>query len=252
MSERTNEPATPSDLGQELALAKEELRRSQETLRRMAHFLSHDFRAPLRHITSFSALLQGELGKSDDRDVSTWLGFMSEGAGLVTHLVDEVLLFSRAQRAEVEEGKTALAEMFEDLEKTIDAPEEGLVIESQIGPEVVLRMSYGHAAQVFTHLIQNAVNFRKRDAGAKIALASRRNGDVWEIEIHDSGSGVRPDAIDTIFDPFYRSSESPRTSAGLGLSVARYLLALYDGSVELESEYGTSTTVRVRVPSVSE
>ena len=111
-------------------------------------------------------------------------------------------------------------------------------------------MSPDHAAQVFAHLVRNAIHFRKPLAAAQLSLSAKRipESESWEIELRDEGIGVRAGDIAEVFEPFYRSSESARQSPGLGLSVARHLLSLYGGSIEIESEHGVFTLVRVRVP----
>lgn len=247
MSDVTDTKGAPLDTS-ELAAVKEELRHARADLERFAYFVSHDFRAPLRHITAFSGLLENELADHENADVATWLGFLGSGARLIQVLVDAVLVYSRAQRDCGKAGKTVVATMFKEVQAA--ASEDGFTVVSDVGPEVVVAMSPHHADQVFAHLFQNALNFRKEDEPAHISLTSRSvaNGDAWEITVHDKGSGVRQSEVEHVFDPFFRSGESPRESPGLGLTLARHLLSLYDGTITLESEYGAFTTVRVLLP----
>ncbi|MFT5358576.1 MAG: signal transduction histidine kinase [Polyangiales bacterium] len=258
MSDATNATEAPPEPAEELATVKEELavvkeklRRAHQDFERFSYFLSHDFRAPIRHITSFAGLLDDELREHENHDITTWLGFMTGGAKLIQRLVDEALLFSRARRAKAEVGETVVANMIAELESAALAPKEGLTVESQISTDVVVAMAPHHAAQIFGHLFSNAIYFRKEGRAAELSLSSRSaaKGKMWEIEFRDEGRGVRGDAIQNVFDAFYRSSDSPRESPGLGLSLARHLLSLYGGIIELESEHGAFTTVRVLLPS---
>lgn len=247
MSDETNAKEAPLDTS-ELAAVKEELRHARADLERFAYFVSHDFRAPLRHITAFSGLLESELVDHENADVATWLGFLGGGARLIQVLVDAVLVYSRAQRDRAKAGETVVATMFKEVQAL--AAEDGFTVTSEVGAEVVVAMSPHHADQVFAHLFRNAINFRKTDEAARISLTSRSvaNGEAWEITVRDEGSGVRQSEIEHVFDPFFRSGESPRESPGLGLTLARHLLSLYDGTITLESEYGAFTTVRVLLP----
>ena len=235
---------------EELSALRAELRHAREDLERLSYFVSHDLRAPLRHITSFGGLLEDELKDHDNQEVLAWLGFMSDGAHLVQRLLDEVLAFSRAQRAVAKAGVTEVAKMFADLEAHASVPQAGLVIGSQIDADVVVGMPLDHAKQAFAHLIRNAIHFRKNDSAAQISLAAKRDAtrDQWEIEMRDEGVGIEGLVIGQVFDAFYRTSESARESPGLGLTVARKLVSLYGGSVGIESEPGAFTLVRVRLP----
>ena len=248
-SDRTDATKAPLTPAEELAAVKEELRRAHQDLERFAYFLGHDFRAPLRHVAAFSGLLAKELHAHDNKEVATWLGFMNGGAKLIQDLVDEVLLFSRARRATAVVGETALGALFESIQAS--APfSDGLSLKNEVGADVVVAISAPHATQVFEHLFRNAIQFRKTGEAAQLSLTSRRtpHEDAWEIEIRDEGRGIREDALEHVFDAFYRSSDSPRESPGLGLTVAQHLVGLYGGSIAIESEHGVFTLVRVFLP----
>lgn len=231
----------------ELAAVKEELRRARADLDRFAYFVSHDFRAPLRHITAFSGLLESELKDHENADVATWLGFLGSGARLIQELTDAVLLYSRARRENAEPGETPVARMLQG----VAAPRANLQVSGEISEDVVVAMAPHHVHQVFTHLFQNAVNFRKDEEPAQVSISCRRvaKGEAWEIAVRDEGRGIREADLEQAFEPFHRSAESPRESPGLGLPLARHLLSLYGGTIHIESEPGAFTVVRVTLPS---
>lgn len=247
MSDKKNAEAS---LELELASAREELEQARADLDSFAYFVSHDFRAPLRHISAFSGLLENELRDHENADVATWLGFLGSGARLVQELTDAVLAYSRARRATRESDHTPVAKLLQGVQSSIRGAE--LHVTSDIAEDVVVGMPVHHASQVFTHIFQNAINFRKDSESAQISLTCRNvaEGEGWEIALRDEGRGMREEVLKHAFEPFYRSSDSPRSSPGLGLAVAQHLLSLYDGTIAIESEHGVFSVVRVSLPAV--
>lgn len=250
MSDEENAAAVPLD-ELELVSVKEELRQARADLDRFAYFVSHDFRAPLRHITAFSGLLENELQAHENADVATWLGFLGSGARLIQELTDAVLAYSRARREKPRSGATPVARMLEGVQATLRRGE--LLVTNDIAADVVVAMPPLHTNQVFAELFRNAINFCKEGESAQVSLTCRSvaEGKAWEIVLRDEGRGIREEQLEQVFEPFYRSSDSPRSSPGLGLSVARHLLSLYGGTIAIESKVDAFSIVRVSLPAVT-
>lgn len=108
----------------------------------------------------------------------------------------------------------------------------------------------GHIAQVFDNIIQNAIE-AMTDAGGTLSVnvtsqEAAGNGKVVGIEFRDTGKGMSPEVVSRIFDPFFTTKPS---GTGLGLSICHELVTAHGGDIEVESEEGRGTSVRVSVPS---
>ncbi|MBT4097843.1 MAG: hypothetical protein HOM68_07345 [Gemmatimonadetes bacterium] len=101
--------------------------------------------------------------------------------------------------------------------------------------------------QVFTHIMDNAVD--AMPDGGHLTILSRREVDADQvvIEIDDTGSGIPVDFVDRVFDPFF-TTKAVGSGTGLGLTISYGIIQRAGGRVEVESERGKGTRVRVIVP----
>jgi signal transduction histidine kinase len=100
--------------------------------------------------------------------------------------------------------------------------------------------------QVFLNLLKNAAESLTGRSGC-IDLTARPEGDAVVIELRDDGPGIPPEVREHVFEPFFSTKNAERGS-GLGLSICRRIVNQHGGSIELESELGRGTLVRVRLP----
>lgn len=96
----------------------------------------------------------------------------------------------------------------------------------------------GEMNQVWTNLIDNAAD--AMESGGKLEIEARRAGDFVETRITDNGSGVPPEQLSKIFDPFY-TTKAPGQGTGLGLDVAFRIVKKHNGAIKAESEPGRTT-----------
>ena len=102
---------------------------------------------------------------------------------------------------------------------------------------------------ILSNIVFNAIKFT--DQGKIHVCASLVQGDAVEIEIKDTGVGIRPELIPVIFEPFRQAESTVGRSqggAGLGLSIAKKLIDLLHGRVEVESDEGQGSTFRIALP----
>ena len=101
-----------------------------------------------------------------------------------------------------------------------------------------------------THVVNNAVQYTP--AGGSITIRTcTANGYAAQVEITDTGIGIQPSEIDSIFDRFYRSDRARKTDiggVGLGLSLARKIMEVHNGFIEAESTPGEGSIFRIILP----
>jgi heavy metal sensor kinase len=247
--------ANPDDeLGQlgtafNATLAK--LERSFDQLRRFTADASHELRTPLTAIRSVGEVSLRRPG--DEKHYRDVIGSMLEETGRLTGLVDSLLTISRADAGQfqlrlVETGLLDLtkeaAAVLEVLaeEKTQTLQVEGDSSLTVVADRTILR-------QALINLIDNAVKYSPVKGTILIRVANNEQNVV--IEVQDSGSGIPAEHRSRIFERFYRVDKA-RTRAeggtGLGLSIAQWAVAAHGGTIEVQSDHGSGSIFRVRLP----
>ena len=101
--------------------------------------------------------------------------------------------------------------------------------------------------QVLANLIGNAIKFTPR--GGKVWAGAKRHGDAIEFEVSDTGRGIPPEQVPHLFDRFWRG-KAHRHGAGLGLFIARGIIASHGGTLELDSARRAGSRFYFRLPEV--
>lgn len=248
------------ELGRRAALAMDNARLyrdAQEANRAKADFLavvSHELRTPLNAIGGYVDLMQsGVTGPLSDGQ-ARYVDRIRVGASHLAQLIDEILAFARVEshREQLLFRATDLSRVARDalavvepqavdrgLELALDAPDE----------EPQLVTDGDKVRQVLVNLLSNAIKYTDKGV-VRLALHTARDGSV-ELAVSDTGIGIDADHLGRIFEPFWQA-ESPNTrrvgGTGLGLSVAKRLVTLLGGSIDVESEPGVGSTFTVRLP----
>jgi signal transduction histidine kinase len=119
-------------------------------------------------------------------------------------------------------------------------------------PEVVVVTDASRCQQIFGNLVSNAIKYTP--AGGWVRVTGKADADWWSVTVSDSGPGIPPDALDRVFEPFFRlvrDEHSPIEGSGLGLAICGELVAQLHGEISLGSVAGKGTTVVVRLPIAS-
>jgi len=248
----------------------EERRRMEERLRKMAAdladeslrkdrflaTLSHELRNPLAPMRN--ALQVMKLANNDPLEVEGARRVMERQLAQMVRLVDDLLDVSRISRDKLELRRESVT-----LRNIIDTAVENTrpIIERQshqltvsLPSETVhLFVDPTRLAQVFSNLLNNAAKFT--DANGEIRIVARIVGDSVSTTVFDNGVGVSPDMVPRVLEMFGQAENSRERSSGglgIGLSLAKRLVEMHDGSMELRSGgLGQGTEVEVRLPLAS-
>jgi PAS domain S-box-containing protein len=218
--------------------------------------LSHELRNPLAPIRNALELLRrtGHDAALNERA----LAIMERQVRQLVRLTDDLLDVSRITRNRIElrrerlDLRTAIRSAIETIEPlseaaghvvSVDLPHEPLWVDGDVT----------RLAQALANLLDNAVKYS--DRGGRIALrASVQDGDVT-VSVADTGIGIDPASLPSIFDMFVQiepSASRARTGLGIGLALAKRLVELHDGRIEARSEgVGRGTTLLIRLPMVA-
>src|SRR5438874_2156243 len=236
---------------QPLASAFDEmLKRLDDSFTRLSQFsadLAHELRTPIANIMG-----EAQVALTRDRSAAEYREIIESAIAeceRLSRIVDNLLFVARVDaarepiarqrfdaRAAVDKIAAFYQTIAEERHITISCSGEGHI---HADPNLFER--------AVGNLIDNALRFTPEDGSIQIAF-SQRNGD-FEIAVRDTGCGIAPEHLPRVFDRFYRA-ESSRGSdgAGLGLALVKSIVSLHGGSVRIQSELGSGTTVKMLFP----
>jgi signal transduction histidine kinase len=239
---RTRAVRLAEEMTVELRQREEELQRSNEELEHFAYLASHDLQEPLRTITSYVGLLESRVGDQLDERARSWLGFVSDGAARMSHLIADLLEYSRTGRARGDVEQVDLNHAWDlavaNLQHAI--ADAGATVTRGDLPVVQARPR--EMTSVLQNLIGNGLKYRG-EAPPQVTAQARRDDGRWELEISDNGIGIEPRFHDRVFGLFQRlhtSEEYPGT--GMGLAIVKKIVESNGGSVRVESVAGKGAT----------
>jgi len=223
-------------LNRELAKQAAELEASNKELESFAYSVSHDLRAPLRHVVGYSELLQKQASSSLDAKSRRYMQTILESSKRMGNLIDDLLAFSRIGRAETKKTAVNLGRLVREVVAELGREASGREIAWKIG---ALPVCYGDRSMlkmVLVNLVSNAVKFTRTRARAEIEIGcadeSENNPEVF---IRDNGAGFDMQYVSKLFGVFQRLHRSEEfEGTGIGLATAQRIIHRHGGSIRAE------------------
>jgi two-component system sensor histidine kinase/response regulator len=234
-------------LSQEKAMLEELDRVKSAFMRKVAH----ELRAPLAAIESFmNSILAGYGSPEVQRDMQARA---ARRAGELLELINDLLNLSRLKDVKMASRRqeVCLKSVLDDV-LTLHAPEAekkgiALLVECRDCPAIVADLS--HTKQLWTNLISNAIKYTPE--GGRITVGLFPEGDSIVGDIQDTGIGIAPEDMPRLFEEFFRTEQAKlfaQHGTGLGLSIVKQIVEEYGGEIQVESQVGTGTRFRFRLP----
>ncbi|AOR27920.1 histidine kinase [Formosa sp. Hel1_33_131] len=215
-----------------------ELEKRNNELHEYAHIVSHDLKAPLRSIDALVSWIKSDnKGKLDEVTVQNF-ELIEETLETMESLIFNVLEYSSAGVAIETINEVDLNLILEDLRKIILIPENISVIILKKLP--IVKGDITKFKQIFQNLVSNAVKFSDKEKGI-IEVDFNEEGSFYLFSVKDNGIGIDEKHHDKIFKIFQSLNKS-KESTGIGLSIVKKVVELYEGDIWLESEEGKGTT----------
>lgn len=228
----------------------EELRRSNEELEQFAYVASHDLQEPLRMVTSYLQLIEQRYVEAIDADGREFIGYAVDGATRMKTLINDLLAYSRIQRARDETEQLNVGEAVEqalyNLQLTIE-DSGGEVTHDEPLPQ--LEANRVQLVQLFQNLIGNALKFRAPDRPPRIHIGVQREGRFWRFNVRDNGIGIESEYLERIFIIFQRlHARNDYPGTGIGLAICKKIVDKHGGEIHAESTPGEGTTFSFTLP----
>jgi heavy metal sensor kinase len=227
------------------------LERSFAQMRRFTADASHELRTPLTAIRSV-----GEVGLRAPRDEKAYreiIGTMLEEVDRLRHLVEGLLMLSRADAGSVKltPEPVDLASLAREVAHLLGvlAEEKHQSLAVEVEQPVPVWVDRLVLRQAIINVVDNAIKHSAEKAHIRVVVTEHLRG--ASLDVIDTGPGIAPQHRERIFDRFYRVDQArsrERGGTGLGLSVARWAVEAHSGRIELESEEGKGSTFRIVLP----
>jgi K+-sensing histidine kinase KdpD len=231
-----NEVTQRRTLNEELAKRSAELQAINKELEAFAYSVSHDLRAPIRHIAGFTELLQKNSAAVLDERSKRHTTMILESAKKMGNLIDDLLAFSRIGRAEAHKTMVSLQQLVQEAQSEVAQETDGRNINWKIGR---LPACYGDRSMlrlVLINLIANAVKFTRTRPQAEIEIAStNHNPDQIVVSIKDNGVGFDMKYVNKLFGVFQRlHAPEAFEGTGIGLATVQRIIHRHGGRVWAE------------------
>lgn len=238
-----------AEQSQALSNAVAELEATHEELREFARVASHDLSEPSRLVVSFCQLLLRRHGDALGDEGRELAGFAIEGALRMRQLVHDLAIYASPDTSTAGEGATdagaVASHVLEQLADEVAAT--GAKVE--IAPLPAVGMARANLAELFRHLIANALIYRREGVAPRIRIGADDMGDHWRLWVTDNGIGIDADYQDDIFRLFTRlHPPGPRAGTGAGLAIAKRIVTASGGHIWVESTPGDGSTFFFTVP----
>ena len=238
--------------GRDAALAEQ-----QEALQAWMHAVSHDLRAPLRHITSFGPLVHELLQDAPGLDAATrqealeFLSTMDQSARRMGRMLDGLLQLARIARAPFTPQAVDLGALVREVQHALAAQHAGRAVQWQAdGPWPRVQGDPALLRQLLTELLGNALKFTQARSPAEIRVTAECTADGHcALCVQDNGVGFDPARAQGLFGIFQRlHRESEFDGVGCGLAAVRAIAQRHGGTASAQAAPGAGCTVRVDWP----
>lgn len=232
-----------------------ELKQLEQMRQDFVSNVSHEIQTPLTSISGFAmAMKNSSLVAESDRNY--YLDIIITESGRLSRLSDNLLKLASldSEHHPFEPIAYNLDEQIRQIVLTCEPQwsTKGILIDLELGNTVKITADRDQLNQVWINLLGNAIKFTP--AGGHIEIRITHSVNEIFFTITDSGIGIAPEQLDYVFKRFYKTDRSRNRNTGgngLGLAIAKKIVTLHHGSIEMKSQAGQGTTVVVHLPSIS-
>jgi len=240
---------------QELGLRNREVERATQMKSKFLASMSHELRTPLNAIVGFSDLLaEGTSGALNPKQ-KRFVDHIKQGSAHLLQLINDILDLSKIEAGQLDmhteefSVQDALPEVLSTIHPLAMA--KNIQLEQKLESKSLVKADRVRFKQILYNLLSNAVKFTPK--GGQICIDCIDDWDFVRVSVTDTGTGVRPEDQEVIFDEFRQgegNADGVHEGTGLGLAITRRLVEQQGGRITLESEFGKGSCFTFSLPAV--
>lgn len=227
------------------------IRRAHDQQKHFVSDASHELRTPLAILQTNLDILKGAPAGETIAENRKWIDNIQEETARMTHLINDLLFLARADANQQEISQTPVdllllsQQGLASFELLAKQKQIRLILHSE--PDVKINGDFNRLVQVLTILLDNAI--RHTEAEGKIEIRLKRLTGKVSLEVIDTGEGIPAEHIPKLFERFYQVDVSRhKGGAGLGLSLAKWIIQQHGGTIAISSIPQKGTTVTILFP----
>jgi PAS domain S-box-containing protein len=236
-------------IASELQKRVDELNALNQELEAFTYSVSHDLRAPLRHITGFASLLDGSATARLNDEDRRRLGVITEAAARMGRLIDDLLAFSRLGRAAPVAQRVRLDDIAREVRKELAARSNDNHVRWIVGPLPDVHADPAMMRVVMMNLVSNALKYSHGRSTPEIEIGSTRDGGDSVVFVRDNGVGFDMQYAHKLFGVFQRLHGSDEfEGTGIGLATVRRIIHRHGGHTWAQGQVDHGATFYFSLP----
>jgi two-component system OmpR family sensor kinase len=249
-----NEPDSDTRNAEVQAALQAELAAVRAEMQHFSYAVSHDLRAPLRHILSYAQLVQEDAGPQLSAEVQEFLTTITDSARHMGVLLDGLAALSRVGSVPLDIGPVSLQELVQAQCQALAAQCPERSVDWRIASDLPVVQADGTLLrQALVQVLGNALKFSaaRETAVIEISALPSDSGVYVILQVCDNGVGYNPALQDQLFKVFGRVHSGKRVDGiGMGLVLARKMLARFGGAVSVQGVLDGGCSVQLQLPRV--
>ncbi len=238
---------------EELRLRNEQLEEANASKNKFFSILAHDLRGPIGTMGDLTELIIENIDRYSKEDLLKILRTEGESANRLSMLMENLLNWARSQQRTIEYfpqavGIEQLITRNVDL-LSLNADKKHITLDNEVQKGIFVYADFQMINTVILNLLSNALKFTKADG--RIDISATPNGKFVEVAVADTGIGIPAQHLPKLFRldaNYHRRGTADEPSTGLGLLLCKEFIERHGGTIRVESEFGTGTTVRFTLP----
>ena len=220
----------------------DELARSNKELEQFGYIVSHDLQEPLRAVTGFLQLLQNQCKQELSPRAQEFIRFAVDGGTRMSHLIRDLLEYSRVQTTKREPAPTDMKPVFEQARANCAASIQAELATVSCDDLPTVLGNRTQLVQLLQNLIGNAVKFRRPDVAPVVKVTVSRDNSMWLFRVIDNGIGIPADQAEKVFDLFRRlHGRDKYPGSGVGLAICKKIVTGHGGQIWVEPQPDSGT-----------
>lgn len=240
-------------LENELSAEKEKSSEAEKFKSIILGIVGHEFRTPLGEILGFTKVLSQSLPDPDEQEI---LGYIYQSAQRLNATLNSVVTLAalESDQLEMKQEKIDMEEIIQNIYQSFEPiiKNKSLSLETNINSDYEIHYDENCLYQILYHLLDNAVKFtEKGQVRLNISTMSNGVGNYLELNVQDTGIGIKKQKVGTIFEPFRQLSEGHNRKfegLGIGLTTTKKLVEKLNGSITVTSKINQGSQFTVKLP----